>query len=208
MKCISDFYTQSIGMIKFTRSNDMLWLLVISLFSIIRSSHQTVYPCNVHAACGCSTNSAVLSRIVGGEAANSSTWGWAVSINIANTYLCGGSIISSSWVVTAAHCANGFVASQFTIYAGSNIVFDGTQIRTASQVIVHPSYNPNTYENDIALLQLASPLSMSDSHVSQICLPSISSATLAAGEWPPAGTSVSNTFPCLMCFNMYHNLIG
>jgi hypothetical protein len=43
-------------------------------------------------------------------------------------------------------------------------------------------------------LQLSSPLSMSDSHVSQICLPDVSSATLAAGEWPPANTSVSNSF--------------
>jgi hypothetical protein len=99
------------------------------------------------------------------------------------------------------------LASQFTIYAGVNVLFSGIQIQTASQVIVHPSYNPATYENDIALLQLASPLSMSDLGVSQICLPSISSAVLAAGEWPPANTSVSNTFPYLMCFNMYHNLI-
>jgi hypothetical protein len=198
---------QWIETMKMTGSGDALSFLMIVLLSIVRSSHQTIYPCDPSASCGCSTNSAVLSRIVGGEPANSSTWGWTVSISIADTYLCGGSIISSSWVVTAAHCANGFVASQFTIYAGSNIVFDGTQIQTASQVIVHPSYNPATYENDIALLQLASPLSMSDLGVSQICLPSISSAVLAAGEWPPANTSVSNTFPYLMCFNMYHNLI-
>jgi secreted trypsin-like serine protease len=60
------------------------------------------------------------------------------------------------------------LASQFTIYAGVNVLFSGIQIQTASQVILHPSYNPNTYENDIALLQLASPLSMSDSHVKVI----------------------------------------
>ncbi|CAF3376444.1 unnamed protein product [Rotaria sp. Silwood1] len=32
---------------------------------------------------------------------------------------------------------------------------------------------------------------MTDPAVSTICLPSVSSATLSAGEWPPAGTTVN-----------------
>jgi len=177
----------------------MLRVLTIILIGIIRSSHQTVYSCNSNVSCGCSTNSATVTRIVGGENANSATWGWAVSISIDDIYLCGGSIISSSWVITAAHCVyGGYTASQITIYAGSTSRFVGTQTRVGSQLIIHPSYNPNTYVNDIALLQLASPLIMSDPYVSAICLPSVSSSTLSAGEWPSANTTVSNSFSSLI----------
>ncbi|CAF4938883.1 unnamed protein product, partial [Rotaria sp. Silwood1] len=168
----------------------MLQIFIIILLTLVRLSYQTLYACNASASCGCSRNSATVSRIVGGETANSATWGWAVSISIANTYLCGGSIISSSWIITAAHCAEGFTASQFKVYAGSNIRYSGTQNRTVSKVILHSEYNSATFVNDIALLKLASPLNMSDPYVRSICLPSISQATLSAGEWPPVGTNV------------------
>jgi secreted trypsin-like serine protease len=191
-----------------TESNNMLWLLTIILLSIIRSSHQTTYPCNSSASCGCSTNSATLTRIVGGENAASATWGWAVSISIGGSYLCGGSIISSSWVITAAHCVyGGYTASQITIYAGSNLPWSGTQSSTGANLFIHPSYNPSTYVNDLALLELTTPLTMSDPDVSTICLPIISSSILAAGEWPAVGTSVSYSFSSLFFVMSVFNII-
>ncbi|CAF2910948.1 unnamed protein product [Rotaria sp. Silwood2] len=168
----------------------ILQFFILILLSIIRSTHQTVYTCSASASCGCSMNSAIVNRIVGGEAASSGTWGWAVSISIADRSLCGGSIISSSWVITAAHCAEGVLASQFIVYAGSNTQWYGTQTRNVSRIILHSGYNPATYENDIALLKLASPLNMSNPYVSSICLPSVSQTTLSAGEWPSVGTNV------------------
>jgi secreted trypsin-like serine protease len=187
----------------------MLWLSVIILLSTIRSSHQTNYSCSASASCGCSSNSAIVTRIIGGQNASPATWGWAVSISIANTYLCGGSIISSSWVITAAHCVNGVSASQVTIYAGSITRFSGTQTRTGSYVIVNPNYNSQLYTYDIALVLLDSPLDMNDPDVSLICLPSVSAATLAAGEWPAPNTSVSNSLTslilCNVCFLILFN---
>ena len=202
---ISDLH---IATIKMAQNGHMLIFSMIILFGWIRISHQTNYTCSSSLSCGCSTNSAVLTRIVGGENASAATWGWAVSISIANTYLCGGSIISSSWVLTAAHCVNGYTASQITIFAGSTVRFSGTQRRSGSKLIVHPSYSTRTYVNDIALLQLTSPLSMSDSYVSSICLPSVSSSTLSAGEWPPAGTSVNNSFTPFILFNIYFDRLS
>ena len=172
----------------------VLWFLAILLLSIVDLSHQTVYSCDLTASCGCSSQPVSTSRIVGGETAASGTWGWAVSISINGASLCGGSIISSSWVITAAHCVSGSMASRITIYAGSNQRWVGTQTRTVSRVIVHSSYDSLNFVNDIALLQLASPLNMSDPNVRTICLPSVSTSTLASGEWPSVATTVSDSF--------------
>ena len=62
------------------------------------------------------------------------------------------------------------------------------QSRVVSQIIVHPNFDQDTLVNDITLLKLSSPLNMSDPAVSSICLPSVNSTTLAAGEWPAANT--------------------
>ena len=163
-------------------------LSIVLLFVIPQSSHQYTYPCNSSAACGCSSNPASVSRIVGGESANTNTWGWAVSISISSSNLCGGAVLSSSWIITAAHCVSGALPSQVVVFAGSTTRYSD-QSRVASSVLVHPGYNRETFENDIALIQLTTPLTMTSS-IKSICVPSVSSATLAAGEWPSAGLYV------------------
>lgn len=158
---------------------------------IIRCAESISYPCNSSATCGCSQNSATVNRIVGGEAAAGATWSWAVSLMIAPGYLCGGSILSQFWVVTAAHCVNDVGASAVTVYAGSNQQWRGTQSRRVSRIYVHPSYDSVTHVYDIALLQLSQPLDINHSAVATICLPSVDSATLANSQWPAIGISVS-----------------
>jgi secreted trypsin-like serine protease len=137
---------------------------------------------------------ASLARIVGGEEAGKGTWGWAVSLYILvgdSENFCGGSILSSSWIITAAHCLENISSSDIIVYAGSNTFWSGTQNRTVSKIIVHSDYISDTFVNDIGLLQLTSPLNMDDPAVRPICLPSVSSTTLAAGEWPVPKSTVS-----------------
>ena len=153
-------------------------------------SYGVLYSCNPAAACGCSANSASVNRIVGGENAGSLTWNWAVSISIDGS-LCAGSIISSLWVLTAAHCLDDLTRPQLTVFAGSNGRFAGSQTRTVSQVVLHPRYDRNTFLNDIALLRLSSALNFNDPAVSQICLPDLSPEILSRGEWPSPNTPVS-----------------
>jgi len=44
-------------------------------------------------------------RVVGGEDAEPGEWCWQVAlINSLNQYLCGGALIGTQWVLTAAHC--------------------------------------------------------------------------------------------------------
>ncbi|CAF0906363.1 unnamed protein product [Adineta ricciae] len=169
--------------------HDIISYCTVLLLVLVQQTHQYLYSCDPTVSCGCSPNSATVSRIVGGETAATSTWSWAVSISINNQALCGGSVISSSWVITAAHCVSGLAASKVTVYAGSNARFSG-QSRVASSITVHPSYVSSTHVNDIALIRLSSPLTISNSSVKPVCIPSVDSATLSAGEWPAAGLSV------------------
>ena len=163
---------------------------ILFLLIHVHPSEQLVYPCNSTAACGCSTNAASVTRIVGGEVASSSTWGWAVSIKLGIGGLCGGSIIASQWILTAAHCVTSYTASQITVYAGSNTMWSG-QSRSVSTIFSHSSYSSSTKQNDIALLYLSSSLNMADPNVKIACIPSVSSGTLSAGEWPPVNVDVS-----------------
>ncbi|MFC6660832.1 trypsin-like serine protease [Deinococcus multiflagellatus] len=70
---------------------------------------------------------------------------------------CGGTLLSSTWVLTAAHCVKGTAASSIRIRAGVNKLSDSTQGQTVgvSTVTVHPSYRGASSGYDIALLKLS-----------------------------------------------------
>lgn len=172
-----------------TMSVKTFLLLVLLGFSCIQSGVSLVYTCNPSASCGCSKGSMMVSRIVNGETAEIDAWTWAVSLKIGEG-LCGGSILSPSWIITAAHCLREVQVSDITVHAGSNNIWSNRQIKTASSIVLHPNYNPSAFTSDIALIKLASPLDMKGSKLRTICLPSVDSASLANKEWPEPNTTV------------------
>lgn len=54
--------------------------------------------------CGVAVKTSRQSRIVGGSNAYSGEWPWQVSLHVQGIHVCGGSIITPEWIVTAAHC--------------------------------------------------------------------------------------------------------
>ncbi len=172
------------------RLNITLILLFVTLLKIVSS---TTYTCSPSAPCGCSANSAVVTKIVGGQPASSQTWGWAASLRYSSSgsHFCGGSIISNSHILTAAHCTIGLSsASAVRVYVGSIYLYTVGQVRDVSNIYIHPYYSSSTYDNDISILKLSSPIDLSQPGVDLVCLPNVSSSVLASGEYPPAGVNV------------------
>merc|ERR1712066_104787 len=111
-------------------------------------------------------------RIVGGFEAEENQWPWQVALFIDNAWFCGGSIISENYIMTAAHCADG--ASYFDIMAGAHNVRAPSEPHrveiTSYNGWTHPGWNHNTLANNIALIELPSPLSFNE-YIKPSCMP-------------------------------------
>ncbi|KAF7711965.1 serine protease 27-like [Silurus meridionalis] len=113
-------------------------------------------------------------RIVGGQSSSEGGWPWQVSLQSPdyNGHFCGGTLINKDFVLTAAHCFSSTISSAVTVYLGKQTLTGSNpnQItRGVTQVIVHPSYNSATQNNDIALLRLKSSVNFTD-YIRPVCL--------------------------------------
>ncbi|XP_056433194.1 serine protease 33-like [Gadus chalcogrammus] len=114
-------------------------------------------------------------RVVGGIDANEGAWPWQVDIQTQSAgHVCGGSLISESWVLSAAHCfPNVHDLGPYIIYVGRhkqkgfNMHQESHRVR---RVVVPESYVEPQRGNDLALVELSRPVFWSD-YVQPICVP-------------------------------------
>ncbi|XP_026675384.1 transmembrane protease serine 9-like isoform X2 [Ceratina calcarata] len=117
-------------------------------------------------------------RLVGGQNAFPHEFPWMVSISKKGGHICGGTILNTRYILTAAHCvcsATSMVsAGQLRVSLGEYNLkgpeIPASKEERVSNIIVHPDHKCGKYVDDIALLELASPIVWSES-VKPACLP-------------------------------------
>ncbi|XP_055458113.1 cationic trypsin-3 [Psammomys obesus] len=107
-------------------------------------------------------------KIVGGYTCKKNSLPYQVSLN-AGHHFCGGSLLNSQWVVSAAHCYKPRIQVRLGEH-NIDALEGGEQFIDAAKIIRHPKYNSKTYDNDIMLIKLKSPATL-NSRVSTISLP-------------------------------------
>lgn len=154
-------------------------MLYLQTFSFCFSLSPLLRKCK---ACG--SRPQFNARIVGGNLSVEGQFPWQVSLHFKNEHLCGGSIISSYWVVTAAHCMYGWVYNDYSKYIRSllEVIIICLSLRLAyptfwsvyvglieqpvnaakavavEKIIYHSRYRPKGLDYDIALLKLVQSL--------------------------------------------------
>ncbi|XP_035903755.1 trypsin alpha-4-like [Anopheles stephensi] len=98
-----------------------------------------------------------LKKIVGGTSVSIETHSYQLSLRNYDYHICGASIISSVWSLTAAHCLYPNPDPKtISLRAGASNQSIGGRIYNASQIIIHPMYNPSTMDNDVAVIRVDS----------------------------------------------------
>ncbi|KAH3706226.1 chymotrypsinogen A-like [Dreissena polymorpha] len=118
-----------------------------------------------------SANGDTISRIINGSPTTIASHPHQISLQRYTTssggywyHTCGGSIVRSKWVVTAAHCVEGSSASTLQVVLTNGFLSDPNRKSYAvRRVVMHPNYNVGSgaYPHDIALLELTSDADLS-----------------------------------------------
>ncbi|XP_025084188.1 transmembrane protease serine 9-like [Pomacea canaliculata] len=112
-------------------------------------------------------------RILGGQQASSGEYPWQVSLLYNGQHLCGGTIIDSQWILTAAHCFDDTYADYWEVAVGTIDIqyLSSTHVHSVSKIYVHGSYVAGQNPYDIALMKLTTPLALTGRDVRSACLP-------------------------------------
>ncbi|XP_053908631.1 kallikrein-14-like [Cuculus canorus] len=100
------------------------------------------------------------SRIIGGRPCSITQRPFQVALLKGGHILCGGSLVSPSYVLTAAHCRR--PVSEYRVLLGVDRLHDGSgEVRAVTAARVHPRYDPRRNDNDFMLLKLDKPVPLS-----------------------------------------------
>ncbi|XP_055358632.1 plasminogen activator, urokinase a [Betta splendens] len=133
-------------------------------------------------------------KVVGGSFTPIESHPWVAALfRGRSAFLCGGSLIAPCWVLTAAHCFSNVdvaAARRLSVYLGKSAINATDNHReqrfNVEEVIMHPDFDENTFNNDIALLRIrdaAGRCAVKSAATRTVCL-------------PPARTQLPAGFQC------------
>jgi secreted trypsin-like serine protease len=103
------------------------------------------------------------SAIIGGSTAPSGKWPFQIALVTTGwgdndeAERCGGTLIDKFHVVTAAHCVDGYSPHELRVVTGTQSLVKGGTRRKIAKIRIHPRYDENTTDYDIAVVTLMTP---------------------------------------------------
>ena len=190
--------------LKMMRATQLTILVLVLFFNVLVEAKR--FECSQERSCGCGhSNVEINARIIGGEEAVPFSWSMVVSLRYdfldngnQQMHVCGGTILTDSYILTAASCLDGVAnhanPKNVTIAAGMHRRSQPHQVvREIDRIIAHSEWlsSSSLFAYDIALLHLSEPLDFqTDPFISRTCLPSQLDTSEELLAHPPANTSL------------------
>ena len=137
--------------------------------------------------CGLANRDNKGNRIFKGKTTMKNEYPWMVLVQLYSIFNCGGSLINSQWVLTAAHCLEDeekVDAINMNVTLGAHDISKDNEVtrvsRKISKIIRHPLWNNTILDYDFSLLKLENAIDfMKYDHIRPVCLPEDTTKTFA-----------------------------
>ncbi|KAK4878120.1 hypothetical protein RN001_010626 [Aquatica leii] len=97
------------------------------------------------------------SRILNGTTASNNKYAYQASLqDQTKAHFCGGSILNTNWVLTAAQCLD--LVSSFTVVVGTHILTSGGTTYQVMSFEKHPLYDNVTMSYDVGVVKTTTPI--------------------------------------------------
>ncbi|XP_069823984.1 ovochymase-2 [Dendropsophus ebraccatus] len=148
-----------------------------------QASNFFTFRCGERPAINFTSSNSLFSRIVGGTAAQKEECPWMASLKHNGNHFCGGTIISDTYILTAAHCISAkHPMFKIRVYVGDHdfsVEEASEQSFFLKAVFKHPNFNPGKpFNYDIAILELMGKIQFGK-NIQPACLPNPDDVFLA-----------------------------